>query len=217
VARDRAGRRRIRNGNSRIRTLVLILLLGVAAAAFVALKFAGSALVISEDIPAPEAIIVLGSHEWERLPAAAWMARRHRSASLLLTVPRVVTQMNCYDCEERAEWLVEAGVAPNRIVELDQRVTRTLDEAEAALAYSSSNGIRRLLVVTSPYHARRSLATFRHVFTDSGIEIGIHPALAESNAVPDRWWLRRYDRRYVVYEWAGIAMYFVRFGVWPFV
>ena len=34
---------------------------------------------------------------------------------------------------------------------------------------------------------------------------------------PARWWLRRYDRDYVAYEWTGIVYYAVRFGVVPVV
>jgi uncharacterized SAM-binding protein YcdF (DUF218 family) len=68
-------------------------------------------------------------------------------------------------------------------------------------------------VVTSPYHTRRSLGTFEKVFADTGVEIGIHPAVRTSPAIPERWWLRRYDRGYVLYEWAALVYYRLRFGV----
>jgi uncharacterized SAM-binding protein YcdF (DUF218 family) len=75
------------------------------------------------------------------------------------------------------------------------------------------NNLRSLLVVTSPYHTRRSLSTFRAVFDRSGVTVGIAPASATSPARPECWWLSAYDRAYVRYEWAAILYYAVRHGV----
>jgi uncharacterized SAM-binding protein YcdF (DUF218 family) len=69
------------------------------------------------------------------------------------------------------------------------------------------------LIVTSPYHARRALATFDRVFEDSGIAIGLVHARETSPARPSRWLLAGYDRAYVAYEWAAIAWYKVKYGV----
>jgi uncharacterized SAM-binding protein YcdF (DUF218 family) len=74
----------------------------------------------------------------------------------------------------------------------------------------------RLLIVTSPYHTRRALATFAAVFRSSDITIGIHPALSSSPAQPASWWRYAYDRKYVRYELAALSWYVVRHGVSPF-
>ena len=46
---------------------------------------AGSALVVSEPLASPDAIVSLASHEWERLPAAAALARQYPEALVVLT------------------------------------------------------------------------------------------------------------------------------------
>ena len=70
------------------------------------------------------------------------------------------------------------------------------------------------MVVTSPYHTRRSLATFRQVFAGTPITIGVVPAEATSPARPDWWWWAApYDRAYVGYEWAAITYYWFKYGV----
>jgi uncharacterized SAM-binding protein YcdF (DUF218 family) len=183
------------------------------AAATIAGTHAGSTLVISRPVDDPDAIIVLASHESDRFPRAVQLAHQYPEAELWLSVPVRVTRHNCERCAERVAWLGQLGVDPERITLLPLRVTNTRDEARAAAAYATGHPIDRLVVVTSPYHTRRALATFHHLFAAAGghAEIGIE--VADSHAHPARWWLRRVDRNYVAYEWAAIVYYGVRFGV----
>ena len=70
-------------------------------------------------------------------------------------------------------------------------------------------------ITQPPYHARRALATFEHVFDGSGRSIGMEPAVRYSPARPRRWWMHGYDRAYVRYEWSAIVWYALRYGVVP--
>ena len=201
--------------NVRRRYFLAITCVFAIVAATVALRRAGEMLVRTRALSEPEAILVLASHEWERLPDAAERARRTPGAEVLLTMPRVVTEHNCHRCRERGDWLVTLGVHSRRLTLLPQSVANTRDEALAALAYCRQNVIRRLLVVTSPYHTRRTLATFDDVFEGSGVQVGVVAASAHSPARPNRWWAAPYDRWYVRYEWSAVAFYFVRYGIVP--
>jgi uncharacterized SAM-binding protein YcdF (DUF218 family) len=176
---------------------------------------AGPALVVRVPIADPEAIVSLASHEWERLPATARVAAQHPDAVVLLTQPPEVTEFNCPDCANRAHRLGLLGVPEERIRYVTLAGPGTHGEAVAALGYARSSGLRRLVVVTSPYHTRRSLGVFRKVFEGTGVEIGIEPALDNSVARPDRWWLGGYDRAYVAYEWAAAVYYAWEHGVVP--
>jgi uncharacterized SAM-binding protein YcdF (DUF218 family) len=128
-----------------------------------------------------------------------------------------VTMTNCYRCAERVDWLVRAGVPRRRIVVLAPRVRNTHDEAAATFSYAATRGIHSVLVVTSPYHGRRALATFRTAFRGSPVRVGIETAMRESNAQPRVWWMRATDRAYVAYESAALVWYAARYGVFPFV
>jgi uncharacterized SAM-binding protein YcdF (DUF218 family) len=175
---------------------------------------AGSALVVSKDIGAPDAIVMLASHEWERLPAAAELAREYPSSRVLLTTPIVVTRLNCHLCSERPAWLKHEGIAAGRIVQLPPNpISTTYGEALAVRAYAAAHPIYKLTVVTSPYHCRRALHVFEHVLGGTGVAVGVIPASAYSIAEPKRWWRHPYDRWYVTYEWAANAEYRVRYGV----
>jgi len=177
------------------------------------LRNAGRALVVSKDVGPPDAVVMLASHEWERLPAAADLARRFPSSFVFLTVPLKVSRFNCHLCSERAAWLQHEGVSAARIIELPNRVTHTYGEALATRAYATTHSIRKVMVVTSPYHSRRALHVFEHVLTGTDVEVGILPASAYSIANPGRWLWYPYDRHYVAYEWAALLYYRVKYGV----
>lgn len=184
-----------------------LLAVGVAASS------AGKLLVVSRPLAHPDAIISLASHEWERLPVTARLASAHPSALVLLTLPQPVTPYNCHDCSGRVSLLQRLGVPSDRVRILPLASPGTHGEAIATLAFARQARTRRLLIVTTPYHTRRSLATFRSVFDGSGVEIGIEPATASSPARPERWWATPYDRAYVAYEWAAAIYYAVRHHV----
>lgn len=179
-------------------------------------SIAGSALVVSAPLDEPDAIIMLASHEWERLPAAARLARQYPRALVLLTVPAVVTVYNCHDCGRRPDRLVRAGVAQERVRELPITASGTYGEALALRDFLQTTRLERVLVVTSPYHTRRALATFRRVLRATVTRVGIVAAEDEGAPLhPDRWWRAPYERSYVRYEWAAMAYYWARYGVWP--
>jgi uncharacterized SAM-binding protein YcdF (DUF218 family) len=176
---------------------------------------AGTALVVDVPIANPDAIVALASHEWERLPEVVRQASRYPGARVLLTRPAIVNQYNCHDCDARPALLARMGVASDRVVVLKMTPAQTGTNGEATVvaAYARRMHVGRVLVVTSPYHTRRSLATFRHAFGDAGVQVGVEPATATSPAIPPAWWSRPYDRWYVRHEWAATAYYAVRYGV----
>ena len=198
--------------NSRRRSWLAALLVVIAALVGLGTR-AGSFLVVERPIASPDAIISLASHEWERLPETIRLAHRYPDALVLLTLPPVVNEYNCHDCAHRVDLLRSNGISERLIRVLPIKLSGTFGEAAVAFDFARHEHIRRLLVVTSPYHTRRSLATFRSVFDDSGVDIGIEPAIATSQARPYAWWRTPYDRWYVRYEWAAMAYYVVRHGV----
>jgi uncharacterized SAM-binding protein YcdF (DUF218 family) len=88
----------------------------------------------------------------------------------------------------------------------------TYDEAVLAREHASREPFGRLAIVTTPYHTRRALATFRAIFAGSGIAVTTVPA-APAEGRPERWWASPYDRAYVRYEWAAILKYWWDYGV----
>ena len=196
------------------RPLRTALAVGFLLAAGAGVPTAGTLLVSTRPIVHPDAIVSLSSHEWERLPTTARLAKDSPSAQVILTLPRPVTIFNCHDCSGRVGRLQRLGVSPDRVRVIPLLAPGTYGEAIAALSFARQTEIQRLVVVTTPYHTRRALAVFRAVFDGSGIEIGIEPA-ASSPARPERWWSTPYDRAYVAYEWAALVYYAFRYRIVP--
>ena len=190
-------------------TTISLMLLMVASA--------GRVLIVSRSVSAPDAILMLAGHEWERLPAAVRLAERYPAASILLTQPWEYDEWSCYRCPERPQMLEDAGVRVERIVVISEPVNNTITEAQAALDYVRRTPTGGLLVVTSPYHTRRALAVFLKVFAATSVKIGVEPALGESDVTPAFWWAHGHDAWYVTYEWAALIKYAFRYGVFPIV
>jgi uncharacterized SAM-binding protein YcdF (DUF218 family) len=196
----------------RTRALGALLAMCVLAVIGVAPR-AGRALVVSKPIVAPNAIVSLASHEWERLPATVALAKRWPASLVVLTLPEAVTAFNCHDCANRTHRLALAGVPASRVRVVQLREGGTYGEALAVRRLAASDRLQRVLVVTSPYHTRRALATFEAVLSSTGVQVGVEPASSTSPAEPARWWREPYDRAYVRYEWAALLYYRVRYGV----
>lgn len=160
----------------------------------------------------PDAILVLGSHESERLPHAARLARQWPDATVLLTQPVTPTEHNCQDCAHRGRTLARAGVAPGRVHLLMPRVRTTFDEVQAAGHWVASHRRQRLLVVTSPYHTRRVLVLAAALLSEANVGVSACPV---PGGLGWPWWSRRYDRRYVIYEVAALVDNSWRHGISP--
>ena len=184
----------------------------VAIALAMVARYTGTALVINEPVGQPDAIVSLASHEWERLPAAVALASRYPHALVVLTRPQAVTKFNCHDCANRPRLLVNAGVSSDRIHVVGLTRGGTYGEAVAVRDLMAARHLTSVLVVTSPYHTRRSLATFRKVL-GGAIAVGVAASSGTSPARPDRWWAAGYDRAYVGYEWAAAVYYQLRYGI----
>jgi uncharacterized SAM-binding protein YcdF (DUF218 family) len=202
-------RRRRAGGRAR-----LVARLVGAALAVTLVASAGQLLIVSVPLADVDAIVSLASHEWERLPLTAALAQAHPDAIVVLTEPQPVTDLNCHDCAHRVERLEALGVARDRVRVIPVTLPGTHGEALAVRALAAEARLKALMISTSPYHTRRSLATFRTVFAGTGVAVGIAPATASSLARPAVWWWQADDRAYVPYEWAAIVYYAWSYGVW---
>jgi uncharacterized SAM-binding protein YcdF (DUF218 family) len=187
---------------------------GLLLAAVAFLLAAGHLLIVRRPIE-PDAIVALGSHEWERLPVAAALARRHPASLVILTTPDKITPYNCDDCPNRVARMRRMGVDERRIRVVQLTQHGTFGEAAACRALIQAEGLHHVLLVTSPYHTRRALAVFRQALP-ADVRLGVEPATETSPSHPGAWWTTPYDRWYVSYEWAATVYYAFRYRVFAF-
>ena len=178
------------------------------------------ALIVEADLERPQAIIVLsGSSAYvERTRAAAELFAARGAAAVILTNDgerggwSSAEQRNPLFSELANAELVRAGVPAEKIELVPQKVTSTYEEARAVRDYAAERGLRSLLIVTSAYHSRRALWTWRRAFRGSGVELGIKTApVGEQTPAPFVWWLQARGWRAVGAEYPKLIYYWVMY------
>lgn len=150
----------------------------------------------------------------ERAAHAAELYRAGRSAKIILTNDGFrgswsnVEQRNPFYYESTLSELTRAGVPRDAIEVLMPQVSSTQDEALLLRKHAEEKSLQTVLVVTSAYHSRRALFTFRHVFRGTNIRIGMDPAeTGWQTPAPATWWLHLRGWRSVPLEYSKIIYY----------
>jgi uncharacterized SAM-binding protein YcdF (DUF218 family) len=181
------------------RRALLIFALALAAWSVLAWVAAEELIVSAELTERADAIVVLsGSKAYvERSRRAAELFHEGRGAKIILTNDNqqsgwsVEQQANPFFIERAAEELKSAGVPDAAVEMLPQAVTSTHEEAMLLREYATAHGLRSILIVTSAYHSRRALWTWRTVFKESGVLIGLDAvAPGDQTPPPAAWWLQ---------------------------
>ena len=199
----------------RARRILLLAILILAAWSLVA-WIAARALMVSAELPHADAMVVLsGSSLYqERTGRAAQLFHEGRAPKIVLTNDNQPAgwsnelQRNPLFIEREAEELRRAGVPDDEIEMLPQTVSSTHDEALLLREYAEAHGLHSLLIVTSAYHSRRALWTFRKVFEGSGINIGLASVPpGERTPQPATWWLHLRGWQEVAGEYLKLIYY----------
>jgi uncharacterized SAM-binding protein YcdF (DUF218 family) len=205
----------IRTVRNRIRRRLLVAFLLLAFWSLLA--WAGARwLVVEAPLARADAIVVLsGSSTYvERAQKAAALFKEGRSPKIVLTNDNrqggwsSVEQRNPFFYERATSVLTSEGVPQSVIEVIPQPVQSTRDEATLLRSYSNTRGLHSLIVVTSAYHSRRALHTFRTAFAMSNVAIGLeHPPTGLQTPRPATWWLHPRGWLMVPNEYLKIAYY----------
>jgi len=104
------------------------------------------------------------------------------------------------------ELLEDLGVPSSVILTDNTTVNSTLAEAELVRKVVQEGGYDSLIIVTSPFHTRRTLLTFRKVFDETGVQIRMrYSRYSEFN--PEDWWKNRRYLRTVIIEYQKLIYY----------
>ena len=153
-------------------------------------------LCVTSSLRDSDAIVVLGGEPILRAKHAATLAANGLA-------PLVVAS-GFGDCETMRGVLVRDGVRTN-VIELECASTSTRQNALFTASLLRAHGCQRVILVTSWYHSRRALSSFRKYAPE--IEF------LSSPAPRTRPWLE--ERGYIATEYLKIVGYALRFGIWP--
>jgi uncharacterized SAM-binding protein YcdF (DUF218 family) len=164
-------------------------------------KFWRAVLPLEIEMPRADALVVLGGESQARPVEAARLF--HAGVAPLVLV------IGTGDHETNRRALLKSGVPADCIV-VESKSASTLENADFSKPILESMGVRRALLVTSSFHARRALATFQNRVP--GIEFGV--AISRIG-----WWDtpagRSQEDRWAMIECFKIPAYWLVHGIPP--
>jgi hypothetical protein len=190
------------------RLLFLMLFVGLLLLVFSVrhpvMRLAGQFWVIDEPAAMSDALIVLGDDNY-RADRAFHAAELYREgvAPLVVASGRML-RPNVSLADVMEHDLESFGVPAVSIVKLSHRAENTREEAGEVARLIHSRGWKRILVVTSNYHARRTRFIYGKVLP-SGIILRVSAA-RDSEFDPSRWWETRLGQRLFMTELAGYVV-----------
>jgi uncharacterized SAM-binding protein YcdF (DUF218 family) len=189
--------------------LILVLLAGVAAAAWrPLLTRAGAFLIVQDPLERADVIIVLsGGREDERVREGAELYHQGYAPWVLLSGGEKLQGLAIPDLQ-RAQAL-RHGIPASALL-FETASTSTAEQARFLRPMLEGRGVRRAIVVTSSFHTRRTRYLFRRIFRGSPVDIRVHPVQHDFFS-PDRWWTRDWDTEQVVLEYIKLALGFLRY------
>lgn len=209
--------RRRRWSKLKVLQWLLILTLAWSILAWLAAR----ALIVSAPLSSADAIVVLsGSGAYlERTQKAAELYRAGQAPLVLLTDDHTrggwssAQQRNPFFVERAIEELIKAGVPADRIRVAPGVASNTHVEALLIKESASTQRLRSVLVVTSAYHSRRALRTFRQSFAGTQTAVGLESVSVGSlTPSPAFWWLQPEGWRTVGLEYLKFIYYWFKYG-----
>ena len=178
--------------------------------------FLAENLIVEQPLDRADAILVLSGSRFypERTAEAALIYRQGIAPKILLTDDggragwSKTEQRNPRFVELIKQKLIEGGVPADVIEILPSQVSGTIDEAEVLRERVLQGDINSVLLVTSPYHTRRSLSTFEKVLEDKNVRLGIvSPPPGEQSPPAFTWWFSKKGWNSVAAEYVKIVCY----------
>ena len=208
-------------GKAKRRRLVLLIALLSAIVLWPILAWvAAEVLIVKAELASADAIVVMsGSSTYlERADWAARLFREGRAPMIILTNDSLISgwdkkeERNPYFYELAARDLQKRGVPESKIQVVSDIALGTYEESLGLRDYATAHQFKRLLVVTSAYHTRRTLWSLRHACAGSGIEVGIDsPPPGWQTPAPSRWWWHRWGWKVVAGEYVKLIYYWMRY------
>jgi uncharacterized SAM-binding protein YcdF (DUF218 family) len=167
------------------------------------MRLAGDLWMVNDPATSADVIIVLGDDNFagDRAFHAAGLFRSGVAPVVVASGRMLRSSAGIADFMEHD--LESFGIPAASIVKFSHRAANTKQEAEALAGLIASRGWKRILIVTSNYHARRARFIFERVLPP---DLGIHVSGArDSEFDPSRWWETRPGQKLFLDELLGYA------------
>ena len=193
--------------------LVLVVLTAIAATYRVWLEGVAKFLVVKDELSPADAIVVLGGGGAGHVRHGVKLYESGYASRIIVTgmkirLPGLVVTWSQLAMQEAASM----GV-PEDVFILEERPSSTYEDAKYVKEDMLDRGFKSAIVVSSPYHMRRTRMIFRKLFKDQeDISLKFSPA-GDSEFRTHRWWTRETDMINVFNEYCKTVLYIFKYMI----
>ncbi len=194
--------------NSCLQSTILFMLINLLFAILIWVGFVGAAafLIVEDQVEPVDAIVVLSGDEGDRVNEAIKWYKNGYGENLVITKTHTeyIGEGQTYS-EKLQRLAIDAGVPADSIYITDGESSSTVEEAQAVKILANQRNIHSILVITAPYHTRRTQIIFKDEFKDMDMKIIVHP-VQDSWYRPINWYLSAQGWRQTFTEYASLLL-----------
>ena len=154
----------------------MLLLTLLAFGAYIILRGAGAYLIIADELESANAIVMLSGGDESRMEEAVSLYKDGYAKIIILTeTGRQLENFDTLHSTDIRVQLLNNGIPTGNILITDIKVNSTLDEAYAVKKLLTNQQFKSAIIVTDPYHTRRTRLIFVNAFSDSSIKLIFRP------------------------------------------
>lgn len=174
------------------------------------LPLVGGFLIAGDPPEAADAIVVLGGGKKERVAYGAQLLREGYAPWLIVTnSPLDIPGIRDPYVELMRREAIWQGAPAERILQVPELVSSTVEEARAVRRFVEPHAFHRLIVVTEPYHSRRARWIFQEAFNGSDIQVFVS-SVEGSTYEAGTWWRSRDGPLQTVSEYLKLGVFLVK-------
>jgi uncharacterized SAM-binding protein YcdF (DUF218 family) len=192
----------MKKGLKRIVWLIIGLFI-IALILFLAKGPIGSFLIVQDQLKKVDVIVVLGGDN-ERVEEAARLYKKGFLRHIIMSGGSFDAQVSM--AEVMKEQAVRLDVPQENII-VEAEARHTFEHPVFVKPIMQARGFKSAIVVSSPYHMRRTAMLFDRTFKNSGIDLIYYP-VQDTWFNVDRWWTSAPSRRVVVMEYTKLVINF---------
>jgi uncharacterized SAM-binding protein YcdF (DUF218 family) len=189
--------------------VVLAFVILLAVGGYLFLRGSGAFLIVADELENANAIVVLSGGDETRMSEALSLYEEGYANIIILTeTGRELENLDVLHSFDMRIQLMNNGVPSGNILITDHIVGSTVDEAVAVKNLLANRQMNSAIIVTDPYHTKRTSIIFREIFADSPIKLMIRP-VASSWYNSRSWFLSPRGWQFTFLEYLKLAGYYL--------
>jgi uncharacterized SAM-binding protein YcdF (DUF218 family) len=184
---------------------IIAVIIGILVIMFILFLIqAGNILVINDTpIKADTIIVLAGDHKGDRTNFGVSLFKEGYSKNLVLTGGILYYKYTIAELMKRQA--LELGV-PDKNIIVEAEAKNTWGNAIYSKKIMEREKFKSAIVVSSPYHMRRSKMLFNKVFKGSNIKL-IYCSATDREYNPQKWWVNTFGIKTTVSEYIKLVYY----------